>query len=145
MNWKTPQKFKSIRRLLSMIVVCLHPPYYAQFSCQESVNRNQDSNKFSPGVPTPKRPQFGMNYGKRRVRRREEAGDKRIAVRRWVGRQTRCLVSVVTKRGIYSIKKGQFILTNICTTSSPADPQMRGSLNVRVLRAQRAFVRDGRQ
>ena len=42
-NWKTPQKFKSIPRLLSMIVVCLHPPYYAQFSCQESVNRNQGS------------------------------------------------------------------------------------------------------
>ena len=27
-------------------------------------------------------------------------------------------------------------LTNICTTSSHADPQMRGNLNVRVLRAQ---------
>ena len=54
-NWKTPQKFKSIPSLLSMIVGCLHPPYYAQFLCQESVNRNQDGNKFSPGAPTPKR------------------------------------------------------------------------------------------
>ena len=35
-------------------------------------------------------------------------------------------------------------LTHICTTSSPADPQMRRSLNVRVPRAQGAFVRDGR-
>ena len=34
-------------------------------------------------------------------------------------------------------------LTNICTTSSHADPQMLGNLNVRVPRAQRAFVRDG--
>ena len=42
-NWKTPQKFKIIQRLLSTIVVCLHLPCYAQFSCQESVNRNQDS------------------------------------------------------------------------------------------------------
>ena len=39
-NWKTPQKFKSIPRLFSMI--CLHPAYYGQFSCQESVNRNQE-------------------------------------------------------------------------------------------------------
>ena len=75
-NWKTSQKFKSIPRLLSMIVVCLHPSYYAQFSCQESVNRNQDSNKFAPGAPTPKRPNVGMNYGKRRARRRGGARDK---------------------------------------------------------------------
>ena len=66
-----------------------------------------------------------------------------IAAGRRVGKQTRCLVSVLTKRGIDSIKKGQFILTNICTTSSPADPQMRVNLNVRVPRAQGAFVRDG--
>ena len=32
-NWETSQKFKSISRLLSMIVVCLHPSYQAQFSC----------------------------------------------------------------------------------------------------------------
>ena len=108
-NWKTPQKFKSIPRLLSMIVVCLHPSHYAQFSCQESVNRNQDSNKFSPGAPTPKRPKVGINHGKRRARRREGAGDKApecaIAAGRWVGRQTRCLVSVLTKRGINSMKQ----------------------------------------
>ena len=108
-NWKTPQKFKSIPRLLSMIVVCLHPSYYAQFLCQESVNRNQDSNKFSPGAPTPKRPKVGINHGKRRARRREGAGDKApecaIAAGRWVGRQTRCLVSVLTKRGINSMKQ----------------------------------------
>ena len=116
MNWKTPQKFKSIPRLLSMIVVCLHPSYYVQFSCQESVNRNQDSNKFSPVAPTPKRPKVGTNYGKRRARSRVGAGDKApecpIAAGRWVGRQTRCLVSVLTKRGIYNIKKGQFILNS---------------------------------
>ena len=115
-NWKTPQKFKSIPRLLSMIVVCLHPSYYAQFSCQESVNRNQDSNKFSPGAPTPKRPKVGMNYGKRRARRREGAGDKApecaIAAGKWVGRQTTCPVSVFKKRGIYSMKKRQFILNS---------------------------------
>ena len=46
--------------------------------------------------------------------------------------QTRCQVYVLAKTGINNIKKGQFILTNICTTSSLADPQMRGSLNVRV-------------
>ena len=34
-------------------------------------------------------------------------------------------------------------LTNICTTSSPVDPQMRGNLNAWVLLAQGAFVRDG--
>ena len=108
-NWKTPQKFKSIPRLLSLIVVCLHPSYYAQFSCQELVNRNQDSNKFSPGAPTPKRPKVGINHGKRRARRREGAGDKApecaIAAGRRVGRQTRCLVSVLTKRGINSMKQ----------------------------------------
>ena len=75
-NWKTPQKCRSIPRRLSMIVVCLHPSYYAQFLCQESVNRNQDSNKFSPGAPTPKRPKVGINHGKRRARRWEGAGDK---------------------------------------------------------------------
>ena len=75
-SWKTPQKFKSISRLLSMFVVCLHPSYSSQFLCQKSVNRNQDSSKFSPGAPTPKRPEVGMNYGKTRARRREGAGDK---------------------------------------------------------------------
>ena len=34
-------------------------------------------------------------------------------------------------------------LTNIYTTSSPANPQMRSNLNVRAPRAQGAFVRDG--
>ena len=33
-------------------------------------------------------------------------------------------------------------LTNICTTGSLVDPQMSGNLNVRVPRAQAAFVRD---
>ena len=77
--------------------------------CQESVNRNRDINKFSPGAPTPKRPKVGMNHGKRRARRREGAGDKApecaIASGRWVGWQTRCLVSVLTKRGINSMKQ----------------------------------------
>ena len=36
-------------------------------------------------------------------------------------------------------------LANICTTSSPADPQMRRNLNARFPRAQGAFVRDGSQ
>ena len=35
-------------------------------------------------------------------------------------------------------------LTNICTSNSNADPQMRGNLNVRVPRAQGAFLRDDR-
>ena len=107
-----------------------------QFLCQESVNRSQDSNKFSLGAPTPKRPKVGINHGKRRAQRREGAGDKApecaIAAGRRVGRQNRCLVSVLAKTGINNIKKGQFILTNICTTSSLPDPQMHGSLNVRV-------------
>ena len=34
-------------------------------------------------------------------------------------------------------------LVIICTTSFHADPQMRGNLNVRVPRAQGAFVPDG--
>ena len=116
MNWKTPRKCRSIPRRLSMIVVCLHPSYYAQFLCQESVNRNQDSNKFSPGAPTPKRPKAGINHGKRRGRRREGAGDKApecaIAAGRWVGRQTRCLVSVLTKRGINSMKQANLYYTH---------------------------------
>ena len=111
-NWKTPQKFKSI----PTVVHDCSLPYYAQFSCQESVNRNQDSNKFSTGAPTPKRPKVGMNYGKRRALRREGAGAKApecaIAAGRRVGRQTRRLVTVLTKRGIYSIKKGQFMLNS---------------------------------
>ena len=57
---------------------------------------------------------FRINHGKRRARRREGAGDKApecaIAAERRVGRQTRCLVSVLIKRGIDSIKKGQFVL-----------------------------------
>ena len=41
---------------------------------------------------------------------------------------------------------GQFILNSqICTTSSSADPQMSGNLSARVPRAQGAFVRDGPQ
>ena len=59
-------------------------------------------------------------------------------------RQTRCLVSVLTKRGIKRMKTGQIYtkFTNICTTSSPTDPQMRRNLNAR---AQGAFVRYGPQ
>ena len=34
------------------------------------------SNKFSLGAPTPIRPKVGMNYDKRRARRREGAKDK---------------------------------------------------------------------
>ena len=34
---------------------------------------------------------------------------------------------------------------NICTMSSPVDPQMRRNLNARVPWAQGAFVRDGPQ
>ena len=95
-----------------------------------------------------------MSYGKRRAGRREGAGAKApecaIAAGRWVGRQTRCLVSLLTKRAINSIKTGQFILnqgyglltklTNICTTSSHADPQMLWNLNARVSRAQGALA-----
>ena len=150
MNWKKPQKFKSIPRLLYMIVVCLHPSYKAQFSCQETVNRYQDSSKFSSGAPTPKRPKVGMNYGERRARRREGGGDKAQEVChrcRKEGGVTNYVSGVRfneetniqhQKRPIYTK------LTNICTTSSHADPQMRGNLNVRVPRAQGAFARDGR-
>ena len=82
-----------------------------------------------------------MNYGKRRVRRREGTGDKApecaIAAGRRVGRQPRCLVSVLTVRNKQHEKRPIYTkLTNICTTSSYADPQMRGSLNVRVPPAQ---------
>ena len=49
-----------------------------------------------------------MNYGKRRARRREGAGAKAsecaIAAGRWVGGQTRCLVSLLTKKKINSMK-----------------------------------------
>ena len=148
-NWKTPQKFKSIPRLLSMIVVCLHPCYYAQFSCQELVNRNQDSNKFSPGAPTPKRPKVGMNYGKRRARRREGVGDKAQEVCHRcgkVGGATNYVSGLCfnEETNIQHQKRPFFAkLKSICTTSSHADPQMRGNLNVRVPLAQGAFVRDG--
>ena len=79
--------------------------------------------------------------GEREIRRKKCA----IAVGRWVWRQTTCLVSVLTNRGIDNIKKRPIYakLTSICTTSSHADPQMRGNLNVRVPLAQGAFVRDG--
>ena len=57
-----------------------------------------------------------MRFGKRRARRREGAGAKApecaIAAGRWVGGQTRCLVSVLTKRAINSMKTGQFILNS---------------------------------
>ena len=75
-----------------------------------------NSNRFSPGAPTRKRPKVEMSYGMRRARRREGAGAKApecaIAARRWVRRQTRCLVSVLTKRAINSMKTGQFILNS---------------------------------
>ena len=76
----------------------------------------KNSNRFSPGAPTRKRPKVEISYGKRRARRREGAGAKvpecAIAAGRWVGRQTRCLVSVLTKRAINSMKTGQFILNS---------------------------------
>ena len=132
-----------------MIVVCLHPSYYAQFSCQELVNRNQDSNKFSPGAPTPKRPKVGMNYGKRRARRREGVGDKAQEVCHRcgkVGGATNYVSGLCfnEETNIQHQKRPFFAkLKSICTTSSHADPQMRGNLNVRVPLAQGAFVRDG--
>ena len=82
-----------------------------------------------------------MNDGKRRARRREGAGDKALecatAAGRGVGRQPGCLVSVLTKMNKQHGKGPIYTkLTNICTTSSYADPQMWGSLNVRVPPAQ---------
>ena len=69
----------------------------------------EDCNKFSLGAPTPKLPKVEMSYGKRRAWTREGAGAKApeyaIAAGRWVGRQTRFLVSGLTKRGMNSIKK----------------------------------------
>ena len=50
-------------------------------------------------------------------------------------------MSVLAKSGINSAKLAK--LTNICTTGSPADPQMRGNLNAGVPREPGAFVRDG--
>ena len=50
-----------------------------------------------------------MSYGKRPAWRREGAGAKApecvIAAGRWMGRETRCLVSVLKKRAINSMKK----------------------------------------
>ena len=61
-----------------------------------AVKREFYSNKYSPGAPTPKRPKVGMSYdGKRRARRWKGAGAK----------VSRCLVSVLTKRGINSVKQ----------------------------------------
>ena len=65
------------------------------------------------------------------------------SLRGGVGRQPRCPVSVLTKRNKQHEKRPIYINSNICTTSSPADPQMRGSLNVQVPGAQGAFVREG--
>ena len=88
-----------------------------------------------------------MRCGKRRARRREGAGAKApecaIAAGRWVGGQTRCLVSVLTKRAINSMKTGRFILNSqIYAQRVPtdADPQMRRNLNARVPRAQGALA-----
>ena len=88
-----------------------------------------------------------MRCGKRRARRREGAGAKApecaIAAGRLVGGQTRCLVSVLTKRAINSMKTGRFILNSqIYAQRVPtdADPQMRRNLNARVPRAQGALA-----
>ena len=94
---KRPRNSK-VSQDLSMIVVCLHPSYDAQFLCQESVNRNQDSNKFSPGAPTPKRPNFGMNYGKRRARRREGARAKALE----------CAIAATCRSSFVQIKSSVF-------------------------------------
>ena len=83
-----------------------------------------------------------MSYGKRGTRRQEGAGAKApecaIAAGRWVGRQTKSLLSVLTKRGIEQHENRSIYtnFTNICTTSSPAELQMRRNLNERVPRAQ---------
>ena len=70
-----------------------------------------------------------------------------IAAGRWVGHQTRCLVSVLTKRVNKQHETGQFILNPqiYAKLVPPADPQMRRNLNVRFPLAQGAFVRDGPQ
>ena len=79
-------------------------------------NSEKKSHRFSPGAPTRKRPKVEMSYGKRPARRREGAGGKApecaISPGRWMGRQTRCLLSVLTKRAINSMKTGQFILNS---------------------------------
>ena len=76
----------------------------------------EDHNKFSMGAPTPKLPKVEMSYGKRRTQRREGVGAKvpecAIVAGRWVGWQTRFLVSGLTKRGMSSMKTGQFILNS---------------------------------
>ena len=69
----------------------------------------EDCNKFSLGAPTRKRHKLGMSYGKRQARRRKGEGNQApecaIAAGRWVLRQTRFLVSSLTKRGMNRIKK----------------------------------------
>ena len=83
-----------------------------------------------------------MDYGKRRARRREGTGDKAQEVCHHCGEEggERNYVSGLRfneKRNKQHQKRPIYTkLTNICTTSSHADPQMRGNLNVRVLRAQ---------
>ena len=47
-------------------------PVHGKLPVRVAVN----SYKFSPGAPTPKRPQVEMSYGKRRARRRKGAGAK---------------------------------------------------------------------
>ena len=67
-----------------------------------------------------------------------------IAAGRWEGRQTRSSVRFNEERNKQHENRPIYIkLTNICTTSSLADPQMRRNLNARVPPAQGAFVRDG--
>ena len=95
--------------------------------------------------PLPNAPRLGWIMGRgepgggkeREIRRKKCA----ITAGRRVGRETTCLVSVLTKRGINSIKKGQFILNSQIYAQRVPTPIHRctGPTGTG-----RAFVRDGR-
>ena len=77
----------------------------------------KNSNRFSPGAPTRKRPKVEMSlWGEASPEAGRSGSYARVCHRCrevwWVGGQTRCLVSVLTKRAINSMKTGQFILNS---------------------------------
>ena len=77
----------------------------------------KNSNRFSPGAPTRKRPKVEMSLWEEASPEAGRSGSYTRVCHRcrqvwWVGEQTRCLVSVLTKRAINSMKTGQFILNS---------------------------------
>lgn len=72
--------------------------------------------------------QVEISYGKREARRQ-----KGVGAGRRVGLQPRCLVYILTKRGINKIKQAYF---------PPVDPKMCGNSNAPLPQAQGVFVHD---